>query len=68
MWHFPDPLCCACGALIGAEELIGDRVDLIDEQPVIDFSHPVLWCSLYRVSKSAVFINPDISAGMLYVV
>jgi hypothetical protein len=48
MCFFPDLLCCACGALIAGEELIGDRTNLIDE---FDFRNPVLWSCLYRVSE-----------------
>lgn len=51
----PDVLCCACGALVAGEELIGDRIDLIGE---IDFRNPVLWTSLYRVSESAPMLRP----------
>jgi hypothetical protein len=51
MWLSHDPLCCACGALIGAEELVGNRAGLIDKHPVIDFKNPLLWSSLYRVGE-----------------
>jgi len=67
MWCYPGPLCCACGALIGAEELLGNQIDLIKEHLVL--ISVIHYCGVVFIELVSEFcFSLDISARMLYII